>query len=103
MRIEYKSLALRDIRKKSDYIANVLKNKSAALKLRTSILRAVSLLKDNPRMGTMLSSKYEGIETDLRYIIVSKQLIFYRITNEDLISIIRVLDGRRDYMSILFP
>lgn len=40
-------------------------------------------------------------ETDLRYLICGKYIIFYRI-GEDVISVIRILDGRTDYMRILF-
>lgn len=101
MRIEYKRTALRDISKTHDYIQDVLKNRKAAQKLVNSILQAVSLLKDNPEMGTRLDSKYD-VDTDIRFVVVVKQLIFYQITNADLISIIRVLDGRQDYMALLF-
>ena len=38
------------------------------------------------------------METDLRFLIIARQLKFYRIVNE-LISVIRVLDGRQDYMA----
>ncbi len=101
MRIEYKSVALRDIQRTQDYIAGVLKNKSAAQKLVKSILRAVSQLADHPMMGVPLNSKFD-VDTDLRFLIVSKQLVFYRLEGNDVISVIRVLDGRQDYMSILF-
>ena len=101
MKITYKSAALWDIQQKRDYIGTVLKNRPAAQKLTESILRAVSLLADNPRMGVPLRSKYD-VDSDLRFLIVSKQLIFYRIEDETQISVVRVLDGRQDYMSILF-
>ena len=101
MRIEYKSAALRDITQTHDYIQNNLKNARAAKKLVTAILQAVSLLKDNPEMGTRLDSKYD-VDTDIRFIIVAKHLVFYRIADAGLISVVRVLDGRRDYMAILF-
>lgn len=101
MKITYKGLALRDIEEKRTYLTHTLKNPSAAQKLVTSILQAVSLLSDNPRMGTMLNSKFE-VDTDLRYIIASRQLVFYRIVDDGYISVTRVLDGRQDYMAILF-
>ncbi len=101
MNITYKSLALRDIEGKRTYIADTLKNPAAAQKLVASILRAVSLLAENPKMGTMLNSKFE-VDTDLRYIIVFKQLVFYRIVDNRYISVTRVLDGRQDYMAVLF-
>lgn len=101
MKIIYKSAALRDIQQKRDYIGTALKNKSAAQKLTESILRAVSLLADNPEMGVPLSSKFD-VDSDLRFLIVSKQLVFYRVEGETQISVVRVLDGRQDYMSVLF-
>lgn len=100
MKIRYKSAALRDIQQKQDYIGTVLKNKPAAQKLTRSILRAVSSLADNPRMGVPLSGKFD-VDSDFRFLTVSKQLIFYRVEEEQ-ISVARVLDGRQDYMSILF-
>ena len=42
------------------------------------------------------------METDLRFLIVARQLVFYRIVNDELISVVRVLDGRQDYMALLF-
>lgn len=101
MRVEYKRTALRDIQQKQDYISDILKNRSAAHKLVKSILHAVSQLADHPMMGVPLNSKFD-VESDLRFLIVSKQLVFYRLEGEDVISVIRVLDGRQDYMSILF-
>lgn len=101
MKIRYKRAALRDIQQKQEYITSVLKNKPAAEKLTVSILRAVSLLADNPRMGVPLNGKFD-VDSDLRFLIVSKQLVFYRIEDETLVSVVRVLDGRQDYMSILF-
>ena len=101
MRIEYKSTALRDIQQKRDYIANTLKNTSAAQKLVHSILSGVSQLSKNPCMGPLLSSKY-GVDSDLRFLVVSKQMVFYRIVDEELITVVRVFDGRQDYMAVLF-
>ena len=81
MKIRYKRAALRDIQQKQEYITSVLKNRPAAEKLTVSILRAVSLLADNPRMGIPLSGKFD-VDSDLRFLIVSKQLVFYRIEDE---------------------
>lgn len=101
MRIEYKGAALRDLQEKQEYVEKVLKNKAAARKLSSTILRAVSLLAEHPMMGTPLNSKYD-IDSDLRFIVVSKQLVFYQVVDDTLISVIRVLDGRQDYMALLF-
>ena len=101
MRIEYKRAALLDLQRTRDYIADTLKNKSAAQKLVTSVLHAVSLLSDHPMMGTALNSRYD-VDSDIRFLVVSKQLVFYQVVDDSLISVIRILDGRQDYMSILF-
>ena len=101
MRIEYKRTALLDLQQTQNYIANVLKNKPAAHKLVSSVLHAVSLLSDNPMMGTALNSRYD-VDSNIWFLVVSKQFVFYQIFDNSLISIIRILDGRQDYMSILF-
>ena len=101
MRIEYKRTALLDLQQTQDYIANTLKNRPAAQKLVSSVLHNISLLAHNPRMGTALNSQFD-VDPDLRFIVLSKQLVFYQIVDDDLISIVRILDGRRDYLSTLF-
>ena len=87
MRVSYKRAAVKDMEATRDYIAGQLKNPKAAKKLMTALLKAISLLADNPYMGAALS----------------KQLIFYRVDGEnDTVEILRVLDGRIDYLSVLF-
>ena len=102
MRVSYKRAAVKDMEATRDYIAGQLKNPKAAKKLMTALLKAISLLADNPYMGAALAEKFE-IATDVRYFVVSKQLIFYRVDGEnDTVEILRVLDGRTDYLSVLF-
>lgn len=101
MKLQYRPAAISDIGKASDYIDDVLKNRSAANRLKSKILAGVSLLKDNPYMGTPLSSRYDGVPEDIRFLVISKQLVFYKVT-ETGIEVIRVLDGRTDYLVHLF-
>ena len=75
MRVSYKRAAVKDMEATRDYIAGRLKNPKAAKKLMTALLKAISLLADNPYMGAALAEKFE-IDTDVRYFVVSKQLIF---------------------------
>ena len=100
MRIKYRPAAIADIQQTSDYLKTVLKNPTAAASLRSKIMYGISLLKENPSMGALLNSKYDGVESNYRFIVISKQIIFYELT-DDLIEIIRVLDGRTDYLSKL--
>ena len=101
MRVFFKKTAIDDINAACGYIRDVLKNRSAALKLVSAIYETATLLEDNPYLGAALSGKYP-VETDLRFLIVSKQFIFYRVVEDDHIEVTRVLDGRQDYMTILF-
>lgn len=102
MRVSYKRAAVKDMEATRDYIAGRLKNPKAAKKLMAALLKAISLLMDNPYMGAALAEKFE-IATDVRYFVVSKQLIFYHVDEESgTIEILRVLDGRTDYLSVLF-
>lgn len=101
MRLQYRPAAIADIQRAADYIENVLKNRSAAQRLKAKILQGTSLLKENPQMGTLLSSKYDGLDTSMRFIVISKQLVFYEIDN-DMIEVVRVIDGRMDYLTHLF-
>lgn len=101
MRLQYRPAAIADIQRAADYIENVLKNRSAAQRLKAKILQETSLLKENPQMGTLLSSKYDGLDTSMRFIVISKQLVFYEIDN-DMIEVVRVIDGHMDYLTHLF-
>lgn len=51
-------------------------------------------------MGAPLFSIID-IETDYRFLVCDSYLIFYRYDDE-VIYVVRVLFGRRDYMHILF-
>ena len=101
MKIRYKKTAIEDIQDTERYISNTLHNEVAAKKLTKRITQAVTLLADNPYMGTPLNSRYE-VDTDLRYLIVSNRLIFYRVVEDNFVEVTRVIDGRQDYMAILF-
>ena len=100
MKVRYKRTAIDDIQGTEEYIRSVLHNGSAAKKLTGRITQAVSLLADNP-YGTPLSGRFD-VETDLRYLVVPDQLIFYRVVENSHVEVTRVLNGRQDYISILF-
>ena len=100
MKVVYRPAAIEDIQSTAAYLENELKNPQAAERFKERILYSVSLLKDNPNMGIFLSDKYDFIKSDYRYIIVNKQIVFYEIY-EDTIEVVRVLDGRTDYLTQL--
>ena len=100
MNVRYRPAAIADIEKAAVYIENELNNPAAAKKLKTVIVQNIALLKENPEMGMRLSEKFD-IESDYRFIIIKKQIAFYEIYT-DYIEIVRILDGRTDYLTRLF-
>ena len=101
MKIRYKKTAIEDIQETERYISDTLHNAATAKKLTKRIVQAVTLLADNPYMGTPLNSRYD-VDSDLRYMIVSSRLIFNRVVEGSHVEVTRVIDGRQDYMTILF-
>ena len=59
IKIIYKPQAVLDIRQTQEYIAQTLGNKKAAQKLVASILKAISLLEENPMMGISMEARFE--------------------------------------------
>ncbi len=100
MKLLYRPAAIKDIESAADYIEFQLKNPSAAKKLIETLLKSIAVLKDNPEMGMKLTDKFD-IESDYQFIIVNKQIVFYEI-HSDYLEIVRILDGRTDYLTHLF-
>lgn len=100
MRIVCRPAAVEDLRTTADYLEHTLGSPQAARRFLERALRSISLLRENPRMVPLLSDKVE-IDGDMRYLVVSKHLVFYELT-ADTIEIVRILDGRTDYLSRLF-
>ena len=101
MKVLFKKTALDDMKATKRYISETLGNGVAAKKLTQRVFDAIMLLEDNPYMGTELRRKF-GVETDLRFLVVAKQLVFYRVVEDDHIEVTRVLDGRQDYLALWF-
>ena len=89
MRIKFKKTAVEDMRATERYIREQLNNPSAAAKLTRRVYDAIMLLEDNPFMGTELCSRY-AVDTDIRFL------------GNEYVEVTRVLDGRQDYMALLF-
>lgn len=83
-----------------DYIILELQNIPAAEGVVNGILDAVDHLEDFAEMGTLLSS-IADVDSDYRFLVSGKYMVFYRITGND-VYVDRILYGRRDYLRILF-
>jgi addiction module RelE/StbE family toxin len=92
--------AVNDLREIQQYIAAQLDAPVAAQKLVSRILKSMRGLADFPESGPNLSSIL-NIETDYRFQVCGNYLIFYRVEKQ-IIYIIRILYGKRDYLKLLF-
>lgn len=99
MQIIYKKTAIDDLLNTENYIISRFNNKQAAQKLKSTLVNTIALLKDNPYLGPKMLNRF-NVDTSLRYLVISKQLVFYNIKNDN-IEIIRILDSRQDYLSLL--
>ncbi len=100
MRLQYTPAAIADLREMQDYIARVLHNPAAARRITGRILDGCAALKEHPLLGMSLAAK-TGLDTDLRYLVCEQRLALYRVEGE-LILVARILDGRTDYLRVLF-
>jgi addiction module RelE/StbE family toxin len=98
--IKYSAAALNDLDQIFDYIAETLKNPTAALNTVNKIQDAIDTLADFPLIGTPLASTAE-MDTDYRFLVSGNYLAFYRPSGGDVL-LDRILYGRRDYLAILF-
>lgn len=102
MRLVYTPEAISDIQEIKRYIGHTLRNPTAAARISKAILDACSSLKDFPKMGVSIESG-TGFETDLCMLSCENWIAIYRIElDSDVVSVARIIDGRQDYMRILF-
>lgn len=97
VKIRINPVANTDLQEIKNYISE--DSVEAATKIVKDIIEKIESLMDFPEMGTMLMYKIR-LKSKYRYIICGQYLIFY-IYENNIVSIQRVLHGKRDYMSLL--
>ena len=100
MKLEFAPEALQDLAETKKYISKVLKNRPAAGRITNMIFRHCRLLKTHTDLGMSVEAK-TGYPSDLRYVVCEHWLAFYRV-QADAVQIVRILDGRTDYIRQLF-
>lgn len=98
--ISFSPEALRDLQQTKKYISEELSNDIAAIQTLVRIVNRIQELATFPQMGAPLSSIVE-MDTDYRYLVCGNYTAFYRVDGQS-VYIVRVLYGRRDFMSVLF-
>lgn len=100
MKLRINPEVIEDIAEIKSYIRKELCNPSAADRIARKIVSAYKELKNTPFIGTPLDSVLE-VKTDYRFLVCGNYLIFYKV-KDDVISVYRVMNGRRDYCRQLF-
>lgn len=100
MKLRINPEVIEDIAEIKRYIREELCNPTAADRIAKKIVSAYKGLKTAPFIGTPLDSILE-VKTDYRFLVCGNYLIFYKV-KDDIISVYRVMNGRRDYCRQLF-
>lgn len=100
MKLKYTPEAIADLQNTQAYISDVLHNPQAAKRITKKILDLCGDLKEHPDLGMSISAK-TGTGTDLRYLVCENHLAFYRVAG-DWILVVKILDGRTDYVRVIF-
>ena len=101
MRIRYTPEAREDLRTIRRYISEERQNPSSAEETVERILRECGALKQMPNMGEPLSSRINR-DSPYQYLVIGYHIAFYRIDDAAGIIVSRILDGRTQFVSLLF-
>ena len=92
--------AANDLAEIKAYISLELYHPQAAQRIVKSITHDLRHLQQNPHLGFSVSAKI-GRGNDLRALLSGNYFLFYRVKGAT-IQVARVLDGRQDYLRVLF-
>ncbi len=98
--IQFSEGVIADLKEIKDYITVDLSNEQAADNIIKNILVSIRRLEEFPNIGALLSDVV-GFHTDFRFIISGNYMVFYKFS-DDIVYIVRVLYGKRNYLNILF-
>jgi len=96
-KIRFNPMAISDMQEIKEYISQ--DNPEAAIRITNNIFEKIQSLAEFPKMGAALDKKI-GISTKYRYLVCDKYIAFY-ILEDDFVSIMRILHGKRDCLSLL--
>lgn len=100
MTLNYSKASLNDLDRTRSYISDTLKNRKAAEKLLKEIIQACEQLKTFPHLGRPLVDP-NGSITNYRLLNIRNQIAVYEII-DDAVFVQRILDGRTDYLRLVF-
>lgn len=99
MHIVFSPEALKDIEQIKDYLVGQFGDDTATKNIKR-VIKEIKTLESFPLKGSGVWERY-GIDSEYHYIYANKNYVFYRV-DEDTVRIVRILDARRDFLTILF-
>ena len=99
-KINFTPDALSDLKEIKSYITDELCSEQSAINTVGMITKRIRQLSDFPESGAPLSSII-SVEVPYRFLVCGNYTAFYKVEG-DIVHIIRVLYGRRNFMQILF-
>lgn len=101
-KVEYSPRAIRDLDEIWDYINRDLGSVSAARRTVDGIMDSIDSAATFPESGSKLI--FEDVpDSGYRFVVYKNYMAFYRLKSDHILYVDRVVYGRRDYMSLLFP
>jgi addiction module RelE/StbE family toxin len=100
MKLRISPQAAEDIVEIKRYICSEYFDSAAADRIVNKLMETYECLELSPYIGRRLETRY-NIEHCYRYLVCENYLIFYTVS-ETVISIDRVIHGKRDYCKLLF-
>jgi plasmid stabilization system protein ParE len=100
IKIEYSPDALQKIGAIHFYIAEELKNPSAASEVVRALRDRIRVIKTSPKIGALLSSRFDSLPTgyaDARYFICGKYVVIY-LFDEHRARILGIYHHREDFV-----
>ena len=98
--ISYSPEAINDLQQTKAYISEELCNEQSAINTLSNIMKRIRLLAQFPESVAPLSSIVDFV-TDYRFLVCGNYTAFYRVEGQ-IVYIVRILYGRRNFMQILF-
>ena len=100
MKVVFSTKAIQDIEEIQSYIAVKLANDCAAINTASAIIQRAHALNSSPRRGAVVVDFKAPDKTPYRYIVVKNYLVIYSV-GKNVVSIIRVVHGRMNYLRLL--
>ena len=97
--IEYSMESKQDLIDIKRYIKYNLQEPNTAQKLITKIKKEIDSLKDNPEMYSIIDDDIIK-RFKIRKLVIDNYIVFYRINDEN-IQIVRIMYGRRNWITLL--